>query len=689
MMLLVVTIVVAASLVGGGILLSGVTNSQAPQPSSSASSSNPTLAPSSTATPQSSPTSGSPTATATASPTGTATAEPTATNPTATPTLSPTATPTSGGSSGGGSSGGGSSGGGSTGGGSSEEPTPTGIGETVAQELDNNKKDHEKSADYTWDNSNVISILLNGNSITVNPAQNATVDGNKVTITHAGTFRISGTLTNGQICVDTQDKQTVKLLLNGIDVTCATSSPLYVKNADKVIIILEGNSQNNVADGASYTFETPGETEPNAAVFSKSDLTIYASGGGTLNVDANYNDGIASKDGLVIRGGTVNVNSVDDGIRGKDYLVVKDGDLALNVGGDGLKSDNNENATRGYVAIENGVIDITAGGDAIEAETDVLISGGQFQLTAGGGSSGTISTDASAKAIKGSVCVIIDGGTFTTDSADDAIHSNNKVILNDGTFLISTGDDGIHADTSAVIKNGEINITESYEGIESAVITIDGGEIHIISSDDGINVAGGVDESGLLPGPGFWGPPGGQDNFNYTGDEYLYINGGYITVDAMGDGIDSNGGVEMTDGFVLINGPTANINGALDHATFKKTGGYLLAVGSSGMAQAPSSSSTQYSVLVNFRFSISAGTLIHLQTNDGTELFTFAATKTVRSVVFSSPSLSNGTTYDLYYGGSSTGTNVDGLYIGGTYTPGTKYTTFTISSIVTRSNFNS
>ncbi|MEM2099439.1 MAG: carbohydrate-binding domain-containing protein, partial [Candidatus Bathyarchaeia archaeon] len=371
--------------------------------------------------------------------------------------------------------------------------------------------------------------------------------------------------------------------------------------------------------------------------------------------------------------------AVDDGIRGKSYVAIKGGTISLKVGGDGLKSDDTE-IDKGYVFIENGVINIVSTGDAIDAESDVVIEAGTFNLKSGGGSSST--ARASAKGLQANVSIIINGGVFTIDSADDAVNSNGNITVNNGVFAISTGDDAFHADASLTINNGTIIITKSYEGLESVIITINGGTIHLVSSDDGINGAGGNDASGVLPGPGVWGRPG-QDFFMNTGNCQLNINGGYIYVDSLGDGFDVNGAVTMTGGTVIINGPTSNMNGALDHVSFKITGGFLLAVGSSGMAMAPGTNSTQYSMMVNFNTAKSAGTLVNVQTSTGTVLFTFKPTKQYQSLVFSSPVLAVGTTYEIYYGGSVTGTVNDGLYAGGTYTPGTKYRSFTLSSITT------
>lgn len=552
---------------------------------------------------------------------------------------------------------------------------------SVAEAVAENSASHDDAADYVWVNSTATQIVLNGSTITTN-GTGVTVANNIATITSAGTYTISGSLADGQIIVNTEDEATVKLILNGVDIRSATGAPLAITNAQKTIIVLADNSENYLADGTTYVFADPEVDEPNATLFSTGDLTIY--GHGSLNVTGNYNDGIASKDGLIIASGNITINAVDDGIRGKDYLVIKDGTITVNAQGDGLKSDNEEDATLGYIAVETGVVNVTTGGDALQATTDVLISEGTFVLTTGGGSNNSIAADASAKGIKGVVNVNIDGGTFTIDSADDAIHSNGNLVVNAGTFNLTTGDDGLHADATIIINGGDIAVTESYEGIESAVITINDGTIHIVSSDDGLNVAGGNDGSGMNRGPG--GRPGGasQEVFTYTGSYYLYINGGYVVVDATGDGVDVNGAVEMTNGVVIVNGPTAQMNAALDYdASFKITGGFFLAVGSSGMAQAPDTSSTQYSLLLNLNSTQAAGTLVHIQNGDGEDILTFAPSKNYESISLSSPELTQGETYTVYLGGEVTGTDNDGLYRGGTYTGGTEYTDFTVSTVVT------
>lgn len=659
--------------------------------------------------------------------------------------------------------------------------------------------------------SNMSYIMLEGDSITLD-GSGATIKGNIITITSAGMYSISGALDNGQIIVNTEGNATVKLVLNGADITCSTSAPIYIINAAKTVITLADDTENHIADGGSYIFEDAASDEPNAAVFSKDDLTI--NGGGSLIVKANYNNGITSKDDLKITGGSITVDAVNDGIKGRDCIGIKDGTITLNAGDDGMQSNNDKDSEKGFISIEGSTINISAGADGIQAETEILVTGGNITISSGGGS--TISTANSAKGLKTGVNITIEGGTINIDSADDSIHSNGSIAINGGNITLASGDDAIHADSTLQINGGDVNITKCYEGIESAAITINDGNIRLVASDDGIDadaaddsiqtyvcigggtfyisagadgiqaktkvlISGGsitissgggstlspansakgikadldvtiedgtikvdsaddsihsndsitinggqltlasgddgihadstieindgdinitkcyegIESSGITindgsirlvssddginaaSGNGGTAMPGrpGQD----TGDNYLYINGGYIVIDALGDGFDVNGPVYMTSGSLIINGPIRNDNGALDYTgVFQMSGGFLIAVGSAGMAQAPSASSTQDSAALRYSSLQSAGTMVHIQTEDGEGVLTFVPIKAYQSVVLCSPQLKEGVTYIVYSGGSSTGTVTDGLYSGGTYTPGTELGSFTL-----------
>lgn len=547
-------------------------------------------------------------------------------------------------------------------------------------------------------------------SISLGSTINASGDGvsinnNTVTITNGGTYDISGSSSDAQIIVDSTSEENVYLVLNNVNLTCSNSAPLYVKAAKNAIIVLPDGTENTITDSETYTFEDDSSDEPNAAIFSKDDLTIK--GNGSLTVNANYNNGITSKDDLKITGGNISVSSADDGLMGKDSITIKGGNININASGDGMKSTNTEDTSKGYILIEDGTLNITSTNDGIQAETNVNIAGGNINITSGGGSINSSTTDttqnswgkwggnsnntstsdtASAKAIKAVSNITIDGGTFNIDSSDDSLHSNDSLIINSGTFEISSGDDGIHSDTTLEINGGDINISKSYEGIESTDITINDGNIHLIASDDGLNAAGGNDSSSMNGRPG-------QNTLNSSSGGSITINNGYVYVDATGDGIDANGTIEMNGGTVIVNGPENNGNGALDYdSSFNINGGLFIAAGSSGMAQSPSTSSNQNSVNV-FLSSQSANTLINIKDENGEDIITFAPSKTYQSVLISSPKLESNTTYTVYTGGSSTGTELDGLYTDGTYTSGTELDSFTTSSTVSTigsgSNMNS
>ena len=560
----------------------------------------------------------------------------------------------------------------------------------------------------TDDGTDITFITLQGNSISLK-GSGAVVNGSIATITAAGTYSIKGTLDNGQIRVDTADTGTVTLILNGASVTCASSAPVYVINADKVVINLAEGTRNSMTDGSSYT----NPDEPNAAIFSNDDLTIK--GSGSLSVDANFNDAITSQDDLKITGGSITVDSVNDGIRGRDSVEIKGGTLKINSAGDGIQSSNDEEPDKGTVSIEDGTISIVAGADGIQAATSLSISGGQITVKSGSGS-----TDAdSTKGLKAGVALAVTGGTLDITSSDDALHSNGAVSIGGGTLTLASGDDGIHAETTLVVDAGKITITKCYEGLEAADITINGGDIRLTASDDGVNGSDGTGGDTMAappaqisgqpanmatpPGPAN-AQPGGlrnqsgtmngqpaapagqnwQDPTGATGSNTLTINGGYLAVYAGGDGLDVNGPITMTGGTVIVNGPTDNGNGAMDYTgSCTVSGGTLVLSGSQGMAMAPSAGSSQYSVMLTYGSVQKANTMVHVQTAAGTTVLSFVPAKNYQSVVFSSPDLAAGTSYAVYSGGSGTGTATDGLYTGGAYKGGTKVANFTISNKVT------
>lgn len=537
-----------------------------------------------------------------------------------------------------------------------------------------------------WSSAEATQIALEGDSASVEGA-GASAAGSVVTISAGGTFVFRGSLRDGQVVVDSRAEEPVLLVLDGADIWSGSSAAIYIVNAEEVEIVLTEGSTNRLEDGSDYAL-AGGVDEPNAALFSRDDLSI--SGTGSLEVVGNSNDGVACKDTLTIRGGTLTVEAVDDGMRGKDSLAIEGGTVTITAGGDGLKSDNEEEAGPGTVLVAGGGVTIDTGGDGIDAQGEVIVTGGDVDITSGGGSGGRVAEGASAKGIKGTTAVRIEGGRLTIDSADDAVHSNGSIAVSGGTLALSSGDDALHADATLEVSDGEIIVGECYEGLESAVIRVRGGTIHLTASDDGINVSGGQDESGMMGGPGFRGRPGagpgggwaGQDTFT-TGDQFLEVSGGYTLINAGGDGIDANGTIEMSKGVLIVNGPTESMNGALDFQGFKITGGLLVAAGSAGMAQAPGESSTQYSVLLSFGTRIQGGTLLRIVSEAGEEVLSFSPAKEYETLVLSSPDLEEAT-YRVTVGGRSSAVSRDGLYGEGDVEGAEDIGSFSVTGIVTQ-----
>jgi len=512
--------------------------------------------------------------------------------------------------------------------------------------------------EYTWTEDEERAITLGGTSVSAGAG--VTVNGTTATITQGGVYRVSGTLTDGRILVDAAADALVVLILDGVTLTSATDAPLVATSAGKVILHVPTGTTSTLTDAATR----PSTTSPNAAIHVSGDLAL--DGGGTLVVHGRYNDGLRGMRGLAVHGGTFTVDGRDDALVAEDCVIVHAGTFNLQTtSGDALKAENSVDVDLGYVHVLGGDFTIRAASDGLQAETDLMITAGTFDVTCAGGATGTVNDALSAKAFKAGTDLTVVGGDFQVSSADDAFHSNTGMTIEDGAFTIATSDDAFHAETTLLIAGGDVTVTACYEAVEAVNITISGGTLHLRSSDDSLNAAGDATPRSLT------------------------ISGGYLAITADGDGVDANGNITMSAGTVIVHGPTRNDNGAIDcDGTFRLTGGFLVAAGSSGMAEAPDTVSSQYSVLWGHNTAVPAGTLIHLRTSTGTELLTFQSTKAVQSVCFSSPGFVAGS-YAIYTGGSySPGGEADGVYSGGTYTPGTQFRTFTASSAVTKVNIS-
>ncbi|MCM1089401.1 MAG: carbohydrate-binding domain-containing protein [Butyrivibrio sp.] len=282
-------------------------------------------------------------------------------------------------------------------------------------------------------------------------------------------------------------------------------------------------------------------------------------------------------------------------------------------------------------------------GNGIVSKDDLVITGGNYEISAG------------KHGLEGKDSVRIENGDIVINAAVDGIHSGNDedetvgyTYIAGGNITLAVQDDGIHSDTQLVIAGGNINVVESYEGLEGMSIEIVGGEIAVRSSDDGLNAAGGNDGSGAKGGFG-------DDPFAVNGNNSIIISGGKITVDADGDGLDSNGALFVYGGEVIVYGPENGGNGALDYnGEAMISGGTVIALGASQMAQNFGAASEQCSILVNIQGMQSAGTTVELKDADGKTLLSCVAEKSYNSAVLSCPEIQVGQTYTAVMGGETT-----------------------------------
>ncbi|MBD5383589.1 MAG: carbohydrate-binding domain-containing protein [Ruminococcaceae bacterium] len=471
----------------------------------------------------------------------------------------------------------------------------------------------------------------------------AAVKDNVVTISKAGVYTLSGSSDNAKVIVDVGKQDKVTLLLNGISLKSADGSVIDCEGGDTLALYLNENTENSLSDSAEYTFPA-NETEPDGAIFSRADLVIM--GSGSLSVTSNYKDAVKCKDGLSIKSGKINITAADDGIVGKDYVKISGGDITINAQSDGIKSTNDTDEGRGYITITDGTLNITAEKDGIQAEKELNVEGGSITIFAGGedanaevkASSNPFDWDRtdnseSKKGLKAKSDITVTGGEINITSADDSVHSDSNISISGGTFTLSSCDDGIHADELLTIKDGTINVIKSYEGLEGKNIEISGGEIDIKAVDDGLNAAGGDNGS-------FFGFGEGSDEY------YISISGGNITVNADGDGIDSNGTVAQSGGYIVVYGPTNSGNGAIDYErSYAVSGGTLIALGASGMAQAPSTLSQP---CLSINANVSAGSTIEVRSSDGTAVLSTVTPKQCQSLIFTSDKLVIGEDYGIY-----------------------------------------
>ena len=486
---------------------------------------------------------------------------------------------------------------------SSESATSTAVSTSgdAVQVLDDTDVFTDRDLDSTYDASDATTITLSDSGSTAT-GSGVSIEGSTVTISAAGTYVVSGSLSDGQIVVNVADTAKVQIVLDGASVSCSSSAALYVINADKVFLTLADGTSNSLATTGSFV-----ETDDNkvdGALFAKDDLTV--NGNGSLDVTCSEGHGIVCKNDLRLVSGSVTVNAAKHAVQAKDSIAVCGGTWNLTGGTDGLHCANDEDNSKGWIYVSGGTLDITAASDGFDASNDLEI----------------------------------DGGDIT----------------------VSAGDDGIHSEYELAINGGTIDVETAYEGIEGSKIYVTSGSINVYSTDDALNAAGDPSTTTSSSAGGMGGGMGGG-GMGSDDSAYLLISGGTLTIDAPGgDGVDSNGGFDMTGGTVFISGPTNGGNGSIDYgegSSASITGGTIMCAGASGMQETFGTDSTQGSALVSL--SGSAGDVITVSDDSGAALGSFTCKEDYDVVVVSCEGMVSGGTYTITAGSNSTTITLDSV----------------------------
>lgn len=463
--------------------------------------------------------------------------------------------------------------------------------------------------DLDYEDSEYTTIALSDGSSSYE-GDNVEIVGDVITIVDEGTFVISGSLSNGQVVIDTTSETKLKVILDGVSITNTTTSAFYIKQADKVYLTLADDTINTLNSTIDESLFVEDETDVDAALYSADDLTI--NGLGTLNIYSEDGNGITSKDDLIITSGIFNVESDLNGFEVNDSLSISDGTFAITTAG-------------GYEnAPDKEAADSSGGGQT---------GPGNF----GWGSSSSTTTDddddLSRKAMKCDTLIYIEGGTFVIDAYDDAIHSNTNTYITGGTFSILTADDGITSEFNTVIDGGDIEIGYCYEGLEGQRVTINGGRVNIYSMDDGINAS-----------------PSDIDSDDDS--VYIKITGGNITIDSNdeGDGIDSNGSIYITGGYTLISATTTVTDTPLDYEDEAIiTGGTFIGSGVDGQTTSNFTDGTTQGAIL-YDLGTTQNSQVTLTDSEGNVIVQYTPTKSFDSVIMSSPDIKQGETYTLTVG---------------------------------------
>ena len=413
-----------------------------------------------------------------------------------------------------------------------------------------------------------------------------------------------------------------------------------INNPTSTALDLEGK-------GAAYLVLTgtnklmDGSTEDHkSTLYSKGKLLV--SGTGALEVYGVYNNGIHSKSYVLFEKGiNLYVNAANHGIKGSD-AIINGGIINVETDGDGAKGINCDY----NITINGGRTNVICTGDGewdtedLETKASSCIKCDSV-LTIKGGEVNVKATGSGGKGLKADWEAYISGGKIRVITTGGLYYSNGTTESHDYKGNTDNLDDA-YTSSPKGIKIGTKN--------EHGVLTITGGDIMVRTSG---NNGEGIESKGTLDvTDGTVLVSAHDDAINSSGD--LTISGGtVVAVGTNNDGIDANGDMYLTGGTLIAMG-AGGAEAGIDISEQKKlyiSGTKIFGIG--GRFDGSLGSTTQG--IATTTGSISANATVTIS-NGSTTLATFTMppySYNNGTILISAPGMENGSSYTLALGNSS------------------------------------
>lgn len=494
-------------------------------------------------------------------------------------------------------------------------------------------------AQTSFDESRATQVTLATQTATVT-GQGASFSDQTLTISQAGTYVLTGSGKNIKLVVEAADTDQVHLVFQNLTLE-GEGTLLQINKAQEVVISLAEGSQNALTESQASDDE-----KVKATIHSQVPLTL--NGTGSLTLTALTKNALEVEDDLKVLGGTYTVKAANHGFKAEGALDIEAAALTIEAGKDGLHAEHDETTERANVTLNPTQLSIAATEDGVDAGNELTIKGGR------------ITVSQSEEGLEARVIRQL-GGDVTIKSSDDGVNasagSSSKTTDTSATSNTNTASNSADTSSSASQATSD-SATASAPGSQATADSATTSQTDQANKDknqtppappasqappqDGQPPQGGQGPGGM--------PPGGQEESDPSLE--IILEGGTLTIDAEGDGIDSNGTVTISGGSLVVNGSVQGGNGPLDAAgDITITGGTVWALGTSDMLQGFAQGSTQASITANIAGT--AGQTLIILDAKGKEVARQTASKDFQAVVMSSADLVDGQTYTIQVDGTT------------------------------------